>query len=100
MIRYYFHDGGMFIVPHYAGASDLQQMIDLARTAAVEAMNKAGAAHAVYAVKRYDKETGQLTEADIYAPAVILDDDEFYKRTDAEAKEHPGCYILAAHAHK
>ena len=99
MIRYFFHDGSLFVYPHYAGATDLQQMIDLARAAAVEAMTKAGAAHAVYAVKRYDKETGLLCEADIYCPAVVLDDDEFYKRTDAEAKEHPGCYILAAHAH-
>lgn len=100
MIRYFYHDGGTYIVPHYAGATELHQMIELARQAAVEAMNAASAAHAVYAVKHYDRETGAMAEADIYCPAVVLDDDEFYKRTEAEAKEHPGCYILAAHAHK
>ena len=100
MIKYFLHDGSVYIVPHYAGATDLHQMIELARRAAVEAMTQACAAHAVYAVKHYDKETGLLCEADIYCPAVVLDDDEFYKRTEAEVKKHPGCYILAAHAHK
>lgn len=100
MIRYFYHDGSLYLVPHYTNASDLAAMINLARQAAVEAMAEAGAAHAVYAVKRYHPETGDLCEAEIYCPAVVLDDANFYKRTEAETKEHPGCYILAAHAHK
>ena len=100
MIKYFLHDGRTFICPHYAGSSDLHQMLDFAREAGVDAMNKAGTQHAIYGVKKYDRESGLLIEADIYCPAVLLDDDEFYRRTEAEYREYPGCYILAAHAHK
>ena len=67
---------------------------------AVEAMKEAGVAHAVYAVKKYDPESGALSQVDMYAPAVLLDDNDFYSRTDAEAKANPGCIILASHAKK
>ena len=99
-IRYFFHDGGMYIVPHYTNAADLATMINLAREAAHRDMVEAGADHAVYGVKKYDPETGQLCGADIYAPAVILNDAEFEERTTAQAREHPGCLILALHAMK
>lgn len=46
MIRYFYHDGSLYLVPHYTNASDLATMINLARQAAVEAMAEAGAAHA------------------------------------------------------
>ena len=42
MIKYFLHDGRTFICPHYAGSSDLHQMLDFAREAGVDAMNKAG----------------------------------------------------------
>lgn len=99
-IKYFFHDGGMFVVPHYTNASNLATMLNRAREAAHRDMEEIGADHAVYGVKRYDPETGLLSEADIYAPAVLLDDDEFTKRTDAQVKEHPGSLILALHAMK
>lgn len=99
-IRYFLHDGGMYIVPHYTNASDLATMLNLAREAAHRDMEQIGADHAVYGVKRYDPETGSLLEADIYAPAILLDDDEFTKRTDAQVREHPGSLILALHAMK
>lgn len=99
-IRYFFHDGGTYIVPHYTNASDLATMINMAREAAHRDMVQAGADHAVYGVKRYDPETGSLSEADIYAPAVLLNDDEFTERTDAEVEKYPGCLILALHAMK
>lgn len=66
----------------------------------MEAMKEAGVAHAVYAVKKYDPESGALSQVDMYAPAVLLDDNDFYSRTDAEAKANPGCIILASHAKK
>lgn len=61
-------------------------------------MTEAGAAHAVFGVKHYDPETGALLGADIYAPAVLLDEDEFTERTDAQVQKSPGCLILALHA--
>ena len=99
-IRYFFHDGGMYIVPHYTNASDLASMISLAREAAHRDMKEIGADHAVYGVKHYDPETGLVSQVDMYAPAVLLDDNDFYSRTDAEAKANPGCIILASHAKK
>lgn len=99
-IKYFLHDGGMYIVPHYTNASDLAAMLNLAREAAHRDMEEIGADHAIYGVKRYDPETGLLSEADIYAPAVLLDETEFIKRTDAQAQESPGCYILALHARR
>ena len=56
--------------------------------------------HAVYAVKHYDPKTGDVVKADIYAPAVLLNEAEFTERTDAQMQESPGCYILALHARK
>lgn len=99
-ITYYVHNGSVYIFPHYATVKELTAMINELREADVEAMNKDGAAHAVYGVKKYDPETGKLSRVDLYAPAVLLDDADFYSRTDAEAKENPGCIILASHAHK
>lgn len=97
-IRYFFHDGSTYIVPHYTNASALAEMLNLAREAAYQAMTESGSAHAVYGVKHYDPETGVLSEADIYAPAVLLDEDQFTERTDAQAQKSPGCLILALHA--
>ena len=36
----------------------------------------------------------------LYIPAVLLNEAEFTKRTDAQMQESPGCYILALHARK
>ncbi len=97
-VKYFWHDGGTYVIPHNALLREIPGMINECREAAVEAIKQAGAAHAVYAVKKYAPETGALAEVDFYAPAVLLDDAEFYKRTGAEAKENPGCIILASHA--
>lgn len=32
-IRYFFHDGGTYLVPHYTNASALAEMLNLAREA-------------------------------------------------------------------
>ena len=97
-IRYFFHDGSTYIVPHYTNAAALSEMLNLAREAAYQAMTESGSAHAVYGVKHYDPETGVLSEADIYVPAVLLDEDQFTERTDAQVQKSPGCLILALHA--
>lgn len=99
-IKYFIHDASVYLVPHYTNASDLATMLNLARKAAHKSMTESGADHAVYGVKHYDPETGLLCRADIYAPAVLLDEAEFIKRTDAQAQESPGCYILALHARR
>lgn len=94
-MKCFLHDGRVFIEPFFTNASELQSLIGQCREAAYKAMNEAGAAHAVYGVKRYDPETGALTEADLYRPAVLLDDAEFDARTAAESAKYPGCLILA-----
>ena len=99
-IKYFVHDGSVYLIPHYALPAELPGIINGLREAAVEAMKEAGAAHAVYAVKKYDPESGALSRVDMYAPAVLLDDNDFYSRTDAEAKANPGCISLASHAKK
>ncbi len=99
-IMYFFHDGSIYLVPHYTNVSGLAVMLDEARRAAYLDMAKSSADHAVYAVKHYDPKTGDVVKADIYAPAVLLNEAEFTKRTDAQMQESPGCYILALHARK
>ena len=99
-IKYFIHDNSTYLVPHYTNASDLATMLNLAREAAHKSMTESGADHAVYGVKHYDPETGTTVSADIYAPAVLLDDAEFTKRTDAQAQDSPGCLILALHARR
>ena len=83
-IMYFFHDGSTFLVPHYTNASGLAAMLDEVRRAAYQDMTK----------------SGDVIKADIYAPAVLLSEAEFTKRTDAQMQESPGCYILALHARK
>lgn len=99
-IKYFIHDSSVYLVPHYTNASGLASMLDEARRAAYQDMTKSGADRAVYAVKHYDPKTGDVVKADIYAPAILLDEAEFTKRTDAQTQESPGCYILALHARK
>ena len=100
MIEYFVYDESRYLIRHYATVNELIAMINELRPIAVENMNKAGAAHAVYAVKKYDAATGAMSRVDLYAPPVLLDDDDFYSRTDVETKDNPGCIILAVHAHK
>ncbi len=97
-IKYFIHDGGTCIIPHYASASELGLMLDVVRVAAHHSMLENGAAHAVYGVKHYDSGTGVLTKVDIYSPAVLLNEDEFFKRIDSQYRKSPGCLILALHA--
>lgn len=99
-IKYFVHDGSLFIVPHYIDAGGLADIFARVRAQAVQDMEQARVKHAVYGVKHYDPESGALVEADIYAPAVLLDDAEFHRRTADMYQDHPGCIILAAHNHK
>ena len=98
MMKCFVHDGRMFINPVFATAKELQVWLSACRVEAAKALKESGAAHAVYGVQRYDPQTGDLSEADLYLPAVLLNDAEFYSRTDEEAKRYPGCLILALHA--
>lgn len=66
---------------------------------ATGAREAASAAHAVYAVKVYGPD-GDLDHVDVYDPPVLLDDQEFDRRTAAEYEAHPGCVIYASHAHE
>lgn len=99
-MKCFLHDGRMFVNPFFTNARELQSMIGQCREAAVKEMKDAGADHAIYGVKKYDPETGVLSEADLYCPPVLLDDAEFDARTKTEATKYPGCLILALHAMK
>lgn len=98
MIKYYLHEGSTYIVPQYASEEELARFLSIARQDAYDDMAMCGREHAIYGVKHYDPETGDITSTDIYDPAVLLDDVEFDKRTKAQMKKSPGCYILAVHA--
>lgn len=99
-IKYFIHDGSTYLIPHYTNASGLASMLDEARRAAYQDMTKSGAEHAIYGVKHYDPQSDNVVEVDIYAPAVLLDEAEFTKRTDAQMQKSPGCCILALHVRK
>lgn len=96
-VKYFVHSNSPHIFPRYMMmnqlAVELAEMQKLAR----DAMQKSGASHSVYAVKRY-AESGDIDRVDLYNPPVCLNDKDFYERTEAEAKEHPGCLIYAVHA--
>ena len=98
MVKYWFHDGSTYIVPQYATPAGLAEMFRDAGKAAREAMASAGAAHAIYGTKSYDRETGALIEADVYMPPVVLSEEEFERRTRVHLSEHPSDLILAVHA--
>ena len=99
-IKYFIHDGSVYLDPHYTNDPGLAAMLDDARQIASKDMAKSGAVHAIYGVKHYDPKTGDVAKADIYVPAVLLDEAEFTRRTDAQMQESPGCCILALHARK
>jgi len=99
-IKYFVHDGSVYLVPYYTNDPGLAAMLDEARQTASKDMAKSGAVHAIYGVNHYDPKTGDVVKADIYAPAVLLNEAEFTRRTDAQMQESPGCCILALHARK
>ena len=98
MIKYYLHDYGTYIVPQYASPQELETIMSVARQFAYGDMEKSQKDHAIYGVRRYDQETGNIESVDVYIPAVVLDDKEFDRRTKAQRGKSPGCYILAVHA--
>ena len=97
MIKVWYHNGATHLLPHYLTPKELAELFSEAGHAAHKAMKEAGAAHAIYGTRTYDRETGALLEARVYAPAVLLDEEEFYKRVDAHLAEHPRDQILAHH---
>lgn len=98
-VKYIVNDRTPIVIPHYMELSQLPASLAEFEKQARKAMTDSGAAHAVYAVKRYT-EADEIELVDFYDPPVCLDDEAFYERTDAEAREHPGCMIYAVHAHK
>ena len=98
-VKYYVHSESPYITPHYMALSQLPAELAEMQKLAHEAMTKAGTAHAVYAVKKYTA-TDEIEKVDFYNPPVCLNDADFYERTQAEAKKHPGCMIYAVHAQK
>ena len=94
-IKYFVHDGSVYLVPHYTNDPGLAAMLDEARQTASKDMTKSRAVHAIYGVKHYDPKTGDVVKA-----AVLLNEAEFTRRTDAQMQESPGCCILALHARK
>lgn len=96
-MKVWYHNGAIFINPVYASCKEALAWLSEAGKDARKAMDDAGAAHAIYGTRSYDPESGDLAEVSIYAPAVLLDDEEFERRVAAHLAEHPGDLILAHH---
>lgn len=97
MIKCYVHDGRTFVTPIWVTSKEMADWFSKAGHAARNEMKAKGAAHAIYGTRKYDPETGALIEADVYAPAVLLDDAEFDRRVEAFLSEYPGSLILSHH---
>ncbi len=93
--KYFVIGDSPYITPHYTLLKELPAMLREARTAASKKMCETGMQHCIYAVKRYDG--AAIERVDFYSPAVALNDADFYERTEAEMKGHPGCMIYATH---
>lgn len=98
-IKYFVHDNSIYTYPHYAPLANICSMLRELEQVARQSVAASGAAHAVYAVKKYDAD-GEISAVDFYCPPVCLVDKDFYERTDAEMAKNPGCLIYATHAHK
>ncbi len=96
-MKVWYHNGSTFLNPIFASRKEALRWLNEAGHEARAAMDEAGAAHAVYGTRHYDNESGDLIEVDIYAPAVLLNDEEFESRIAAHLAEHPGDMILAHH---
>lgn len=96
-MKVWYHNGATFLNPIYASWQEASRWLSEAGHEARKAMKEAGADHAVYGTRSYDPETGSLIEVDIYAPAVLLNEEEFERRIAAHLAEHPGDLILAHH---
>lgn len=95
-LKYFVIGDSVYIEPHYTLLKELPRMLSEAGAAASQMMRETGSQHCIYAVKRYDA-TGAIEQVDFYSPAVALNDADFYERTEAEMKGHPGCIIYATH---
>lgn len=98
-IKYFIHDGSTYLEPRYTNVSGIALLLNEARHTAQQDMEKSGAEHAIYGVKHYDLKNNATVKVDIYIPAVLLDETEFVKRTNAQMQVAPDCYILALHSH-
>lgn len=96
-MKVFYHNGAMFINPIYASRQEALRWLNEAGHEAKKAMTEANADHAIYGTRSYDLESGDLTEVSIYAPAVLLTEEEFENRIAAHLAEHPGDLILAHH---
>lgn len=96
-MKVWYHNGATFINPIYASQQEATLWLSEAGREARKDMKTAGADHAVYGTKSYDPESGELVEVSIYAPAVLLSEEEFESRIAAHLIDHPGDMILAHH---
>ena len=98
LVKLFWSDGSLVIYPQWVTVPELTRYFSETEKIARERMSAANAAHAVYGFKRYDGESGDLSEAKIYASPVVLADDEFHKRIQAHLTKNPNDLILAVHA--
>lgn len=96
-MKVWYHNGAIFLKPYFLSAKELSSIFSKVGHEARRAMKEAGAAHAIYGTRSYDPATGDLIEADVYDPPVLLTEEEFESRVAAHLAEHPGDLILAHH---
>ena len=94
----FIHDGNVYCFPHQMRMPEINEWLRVLHTAAAKALKDTGSDHCIYATKTY--EGGELDEVNLYESLVLLDDDEFDKRTGEFLKEHPDSVVYAVHALK
>lgn len=79
-VKLWIHDGRLYMTPHWITEKGIPDGIKYWGDSVKEFAKEKNKKHCVYATKEVDK-TGHTVEVNYYA--VCLDDDDFFKRTDA-----------------
>ena len=84
-VKVWINDGSLYQIPHYVRADKINQYIAEWGHVLFQKCKEINADHYVYAVKTLDDDDAMVKEVDIYMTP--LDDDDFYKRTEALQKQ-------------
>lgn len=92
-------DGTQLISGYPMDIKEAFELVSQYHVAALDMMKHDNADHAIYAVRYFNK-GGDLYALHLYRTPVLLDDSEFYKRTEEYGKAHPTALINAIHNHR
>ena len=93
MIKAFIHDGRILLTPHYLDSlKDVEKYVKDWKTAVFPTAKSINADHFIYAVKKYDDDSGEMIELHLHQTP--LDDGEFLKRTKNITGD---CFVGAWH---